>query len=114
MSMLNLLLQVLISAVSVFLAAKVVPGVRVRSFGSALIFAIVLGLLDKLLFKLLVILGLPLVVVSFGLFIFVINAFLFWLADKLVDGVEVDGFGSALLGSIVTSLFGVAAHWLLG
>jgi putative membrane protein len=54
------------------------------------------------------------VVDSFGLFIFVINAFLFWLADKLVDGVEVDGFGSALLGSIVTSLFGVAAHWLLG
>lgn len=111
--MLNLLLQVLISAVSVFLAAKIVPGVRVRSFGSAVIFAVVLAVLDKLLFKLLVVLGLPLVLVSFGLFILIINAFLFWLADKLVDGVEVDGFGSAFLGSLVTSLLGIAAHWLL-
>lgn len=111
--MLNVFLQVLISAVSVFLAAKIVPGVRVRSFGSALIFAVVLAVLDKLLFKLLVILGLPLVLVSFGLFILIINAFLFWLADKLVDGVEVDGFGSAFLGSLVTSLLGVVAHWLL-
>ena len=102
--MIHHLVHILVTALAVLLTAKVVPGVRARSFGGAFVFALVLAILNKLLFKLLVVLSLPFVLLTFGLFLIVINAFLFWLADKIVDGVEVDGPGAALLGSIVTSL----------
>ncbi len=101
--MIHHLIQFLVTALAVLFAAKVVPGVRAKSLGSAFVFAVVLAILSKLLFGLLVVLSLPFILVTFGLFLIVINAFLFWLADKLVDGVEVDGFGAAILGSLVTS-----------
>jgi putative membrane protein len=101
--MIHHLVHLLITAVAVLIAARIVPGIRVRSFGSAFVFAFVLAVLDVLLGKLLVILALPFVLITLGLFLIVINGFLFWLADKIVKGVEVDGFGSAVLGSLVTS-----------
>ena len=107
--MIHALVHILVVALAVLGTAKIVPGVRARSFGGAVVFAVVLAILNKLLFKLLVVLSLPFVLITFGLFLVVINAFLFWLADKIVDGVEVDGFGSALLGSLVTS----AITWLI-
>ena len=110
--MIHHLVHILVTALAVLLTAKVVPGVRVRSFGGAFVFALVLAVLSKLLFKLLVVLSLPLVFLTFGLFVFVINAFLYWLADKFVDGVEVDGPGAALLGSFMTTLITWAVFWL--
>lgn len=111
--MLYHIIHVIVTALAVLIAAKVVPGIRVRSFGSALFFALVLGVLSVLLKWILVLLALPLIILTLGLFMFVINAFLFWLADKLVEGVEVDGFGSALLGSMFTSAVTIVAMWLL-
>jgi putative membrane protein len=106
--MLHPIVSVLVTALAVLLASKVVPGLRVKSFGSAVFFAVVLGLLNFFLVKLLWILSIPFIVVTFGLGIlvvgFVINCFLFWLADKVVDGVEADGFGAVVLGSAMTSL----------
>jgi putative membrane protein len=111
--MLMHLIHLLITAVAVLIAARVVPGIRVKSFGSAVAFAFVLAVLDVLLHKLLIILALPLILLSLGLFLIVINGFLFWLADKVVEGVEVDGFGSAILGSLLTSVISWAALFLL-
>jgi putative membrane protein len=111
--MLMHLIHLVITAVAVLVAARVVPGIRVKSFGSAVAFAFVLAVLDVLLHKLLIILALPLILLSFGLFLIVINGFLFWLADKVVEGVEVDGFGSAILGSLLTSLISWGAMFLL-
>lgn len=111
--MVHYLIQVAMSALAVLLAAKVVPGIKVKSFGSAFIFAMVLGILNMLLYKLLVILALPFVLLTFGLFLVVINAFLFWLADKIVNGVELDGFGAAIFGSIVTSVITWGIHLVL-
>jgi putative membrane protein len=112
-AMLHHLVHLLVYAVAVLLAARLVPGIHVRSFGGAFFFALVLAVLDKLLFKLLVIVSFPAVLLSFGLWLFVINAFLFWLADKVVDGVKLDGFGTALAGSLVTSLINWAITWTL-
>ena len=106
--MLQYLLHILVFAIAVILTARIVPGIKVKSFGSALVFAFVVGLLDTLLYGILVAISFPLVFVSLGLFLLVINAFLWWLADKVVSGVEMAGFGSALLASIVTSLL----NWL--
>jgi putative membrane protein len=102
--LLHHVVQFFVFALAVLITAKVVPGLKVKSFGGALLFAVVLALLNKLCLWALIMLSLPLVILTFGLFIIVINAFLYWVADKLVDGVELDGFGSALAASAVTSL----------
>jgi putative membrane protein len=101
---LNHLAHVLVFAVAVLLTARVVPGIRVKSFGSALVFAFVLAILNKLLYGVLVVLSFPMILISLGLFLLVINAFLWWLADKVVSGVETSGFGAAFFGSLVTSV----------
>jgi putative membrane protein len=106
--MLHYFIQLLVTAVAVLVAARIVPGVRVKSFGSAVVFSFVLWALNIVLHKILIILALPFLLLTLGLFMIVINGFLFWLADKAVKGVEVDGFGSAILGSLVTS----AVSWL--
>jgi putative membrane protein len=111
--MLHMVLHGVVVTLAVLLAARVVPGIRVKSFGSAVVFAIVLGVLNLLLRTVLIGLTLPLVIVTLGLFLIVINAFVFWLADKLVKGVEVDGFGSAILGSIVVSVVTILAGMFL-
>ena len=111
--MLHMVLHGVVVTLAVLLAAKVVPGIRVKSVGSAVVFAVVLGVLNILLKSVLVVFALPLVIVTLGLFLIVINAFLFWLADKLVKGVEVDGFGSCVLGSVVVSVVTILAGMLL-
>jgi putative membrane protein len=113
-ALVNHAVQLVILAVSVLVASRIVPGIRVRSFGSALFFALIFAILDKLLFTLLVFLSFPFVLVTFGLFILVINAFLFWLTDKIVEGVEVDGWLSAFLGALVTSVINLVVLWFTG
>jgi len=89
------------------LVAHLYPGVQVTSFTSAMIAALVLGLLNTLLRPLLVLLTLPVTVLSLGLFLFVINALMFWAAASLLDGFAVTGFAAALIGSLIYSLCGM-------
>lgn len=111
--MVHHLIHLLVTAIAVLVAARIVPGIRVRSFGSAVVFALILALLNVFLGKILVFLALPFILITLGLFLIIINGFLFWLADKVVDGVEVDGFGSAVLGSLVTSVVSWAILFVL-
>lgn len=111
--MIHHLIHLLVTAVAVLIAARIVPGIRVKSFGSAVVFAFVLAVLNVILGKVLIVLALPFVLLTLGLFLIVINGFLFWLADKVVEGVEIDGFGSAMLGSLVTSVLSWAMLYIL-
>lgn len=106
--------HLLVLAVSVLVAARVVPGIRAKGFGAALTFAFVFAVLDKLLFWVLAILSFPAILLTFGLFVFVINGVIFWLADKLVGGVEVDGLLPATLGALVTSVVNLLCLWVIG
>jgi putative membrane protein len=112
-TMVHHLIHFLAFVVAVMLTARVVPGIRVKSFTGALFFSIVFALLNKLLFLPLVMFTFPVVVISLGLFLILINAFLFWLAEKVVSGVEVDGFGSALFASVVVSIINWGITFLL-
>jgi putative membrane protein len=108
------LIQILVTALAVLLAARIVPGVRVKSFGSAVVFALVLAIVTWLLKSALIFISFPLIALTLGLFMLVINGFLFWLADKVVDGVEVKDFGSAVLGSLVVSAISWLCMFVLG
>jgi len=100
----KILVRWLLLAAALLLVANLYPGVAVNSFGSALIAALVLGLLNTLVRPLLVLLTLPVPLVTLGLFLFVINALLFWAAASMLDGFQVNGFWAALIGSLLYSL----------
>lgn len=98
-------LKILLTAVAVILLAKILPGVTVDGYISAIIVAVVIALLNMVVRPLLIFLTLPATLITFGLFIFVVNAIIIILADKLVDGFAVSGFFIALLFSILLSIF---------
>jgi putative membrane protein len=102
--MIRLLLRWVLNAVALVLIAYILPGMHLASFFSALVAAIVIGLVSALLRPLFVILTLPLTLITLGLFLFVINALLFWLASAVIPGFSVDGFWTALIGSIIYSI----------
>ena len=105
----NFLIRLIISTLAVLVTSYILPGVYVDSFLTAVTVAIVLGCLNVLVKPLLILLSLPAVVFTFGLFLIVINTLIIMLADKLVDGFRVSGFWHAVLFGIVmwmvTSIF---------
>jgi putative membrane protein len=105
--MLKILLRWFLLASALLLLAHLYPQVKVTSFTAALWVALVLGLLNTLVRPVLVLLTLPVTLLTLGLFLFVINALMFWAAAWLLDGLEVTGFGAALLGSLLYSVMGL-------
>jgi putative membrane protein len=110
----KLLLKWLLSAAALLLVAYLYSGVQVQSFTSALIAALVIGLFNAVLRPVLVVLTLPVTLVTVGLFLFVINALMFWAAAGVLDGFHVTGFGAALLGSLIYSVLGLLIDSALG
>lgn len=92
------------NAVAVILLAYFMPGISVASFWSALIVALVLGLLNAVLRPILIVLTLPLNILTLGLFTFVINGLILYFVSSIVKGFSVSGLGTAIIGSIVLSL----------
>ena len=103
----RLVLKWLLSAVALLAVAYVYSGVQVNSFVSALIAAAVIGLLNAVVRPVLVVLTLPVTIVTLGLFLFIINALMFWSASGLLNGFQVAGFWAALLGSLIYSALGL-------
>lgn len=103
----RILVRWLLLASALLLVAYLYPGVTVKSFGAAMIAALVVGLFNTLLRPILVLLTLPVTLVTLGLFLFVINALMFWFAAQILDGFHVAGFAAALIGSLIYSLCGM-------
>ncbi len=103
----KLIIRWLLLAAALLLVAHIYPGVTVASYGAAMVAALVLGLLNTLVRPLLVLLTLPVTLVTLGLFLFVINALMFWSAAGVLSGFNVTGFGAALIGSVIYSLCGM-------
>jgi putative membrane protein len=104
----KIIVRWLLLAAALLLVAHLYSGVRISSFGAAMVAALVLGLLNTLLRPVLVLLTLPVTVITLGLFLFVINALMFWAAAYVLEGFNVTGFGAALIGSLIYSLCGMA------
>ena len=106
--MLVFLEHLIVTAVLLLLVSNLVRGVYVQDFGSALVGALVLGFVNAVVRPLMVLLTLPFTILTFGLFLLVINALMLWLVAALVPGIRVQGFGAALLGSLVLTLLNLA------
>lgn len=101
---LKLLLVWLINALALMAVAYLMPSIHVSSFGAALVAALVLGLVNAVVRPVLVLLTLPVTILTLGLFIFVLNGLLFWMVGTWLEGFEVGGFWSGVLGAILFSL----------
>lgn len=108
-----LLLRWIVSALSVMAAAYIVPGVSVSNFWSAMIAALVIGLVNALVRPILLLLTLPINILTLGLFTLVINALMFWLASSVVKGFDVVDFKAAFLGALVYWLISWIANGLI-
>ena len=110
----RLLLKWILSAVALLVLTSIYGGVQIAGFGAALLAAAVIGLLNVVLRPILVLLTLPVTLVTLGLFLFVVNALVFWSASGLLSGFHVSGFGAALLGSLIYSALGLVIEAALG
>jgi putative membrane protein len=102
--MVKLFVRWLLLAAALLFVAYLYPGVTVTSFGAAMLAAFVIGVFNTLLRPILVLLTLPVTLLTLGLFLFVINAVMFWGAASVLDGFAVRSFGAALLGSLIYSV----------
>jgi putative membrane protein len=103
----KILVRWLLLAAALLLVTQIYSGVSVTSFGAAMIAALVIGLFNTLLRPLLVLLTLPVTMLTLGLFLFVINALMFYFAAQVLAGLSVTGFGAALIGSLIYSACGL-------
>ena len=112
--LIEFLAHLLLTAALLLLVANVVRGVEVEGWGSAFLGAIALGLVNAFVRPLMLVLTFPLTILTFGLFLLVINALMLWLVAAMVPGIRVQGFGPALLGSLVLTLLNLAVAALVG
>jgi putative membrane protein len=109
----HLLVNWLLNAVSLAIVAAIVPGIEIAGFGTALIAAVVIGLVNATLGFFLKIITFPLTLVTLGAFLIVINALMLKVAAALMPGFRVKGFVPALLGAILLSLVHMLLRWLI-
>lgn len=110
--MLSIFLYILFLSLAVFLIAQLMPGVYVKSFGTAIIVAVVYAVINFLLHRILVILSIPFIILTFGLFVLVINAFLLWITDKLIPSFEIKGIGNLVVATILISICNFVLRWI--
>ncbi len=103
----KILVKWLLSAAALLAVAHFYSGVQVTNFGAALVAAFVIGLFNTILKPILVVLTLPVTLLTLGLFLFIINALMFWAASGVLSGFHVQGFTAALIGSLIYSMMGI-------
>lgn len=112
--MVQFLAHLLITAALILLVARSVSGIHVADWTTAILAALVLGIANAIVRPVMVALTLPFTIVTFGLFLLVVNALVFWLASAFVPGFKVDGFGPAFLGALLLAILNMLVAWMIG
>ena len=112
--MTGFVLRTCATGIGLWLAAVLVPGITIEGLGTLVLAALILGLINGLIRPAVIFFTLPITIVTFGLFLLVINAALFGLTAALLEGFEVAGFFAALFGWIIVSLVSALASWYIG
>ena len=112
--MVALVVRWLINAGAILLVAQLLEGIHVAGLGTALVAALVLGLVNAVIRPVILALTMPIGCLTLGLFTFVVNALTLWLTAAVVPGFDIDGFLPALVGSVLISVVSSVASWLSG
>ncbi len=108
----HMILNFLLLSIAIFIVAKVMPTIHIKSFWTAIIVALVYSIINFLAGWLLVIISIPLIIITFGLFKFVINAFLLWITDKLIEDFEIESIGSTLVAAFLITIIDSVLKWI--
>jgi|SRR3989344_8924347 len=111
--MVNLVIKWFVNALTLIIVSQLIPGFQLENFSTAIVAAFIIGLVNVFLKPILLLLTLPINFLTLGLFTFVINALLLLLAANLTPGFGVDGFGTALIASILITVISTLLHTLL-
>lgn len=107
-----LLIKWVVSAAAFLVLPYMIAGISVKSVGTALVLALLWGIVNVTIKPILLVLTLPINLLTFGIFTFIINGFLLWLLGGLIKGFEVHGFLAAVLGALVLSVVSSIMHWV--
>ena len=102
--MIELILHMLCLGATILLIARVLPGVHVESYGTAVLVAVIYGLINVTLGTLLKLLGLPFVILTLGIFLIIINTFLLWLTDQLLEDFEIEDLGTTFIAALLITI----------
>ncbi|MFZ0390234.1 MAG: phage holin family protein [Calditrichia bacterium] len=108
----ELIWNILLLSIVVFLVAKLLPGIYLKGFGTAIIVAVVYSIINFLIGWLLTLLALPLLILTLGLFKFVINGFLLWITDKLIKDFRIEGCLTTILAAFLITVFSTLLQWI--
>ncbi len=108
------LLRTLITAIGLWLANAIIPGINIETPGTLILAAILMGLVNALVRPLAILLTIPLTILTLGLFLLVVNAAMFGLVAAFLDGFSVTGFFAALFGWLIVSVTSTMASWFIG
>jgi putative membrane protein len=106
------IVNILILSVAVFLVSNFLPGIKIKNFMTAVMVAIVYSIINFLIGWLLVLLTLPFIIITFGLFKFVINAFLLWLTDKITEDFEIENVSTTFVAAFLITMVDLLIKWI--
>ncbi len=106
--MISILWNVLLLSIAVFVVASVLPGIRLKSFSTAILVAIVYSIVNTILSFF----AFPFVLITLGLFIFVINVLVLWITDKLIEDFEIQNFATTIVASLLITVCNLLFRWL--
>ena len=106
-------INILILSAAVFLVSQRLPGIQIKSYVTALVVAVVYSLINFFLGWILILLSLPFIIITFGLFKLVINAFMLWLTDKIIEDFEIKNFFTTVLAAFLITVVDSLIKWLL-
>lgn len=107
------LIKVSVLAVAIFLVAQLLPKVHLKSFGTAVLVSIIYSLINFFFGWLLILISLPFLIITFGLFKFVINAFLLWITDKIIHDFRIETFGITLIAAFLITIVDSLLRWTI-
>ncbi len=108
----DLILHFLFLGIAIFVIAEMMPGIYIEGFGTAVIVAIVYGLINVLLGTILKIIAIPFIILSLGVFLIFINTFLLWLTDQLLEDFEIDDIGTTFIAAIFITISDTILGWI--
>ncbi len=108
----SIIFNLLLLSLAIFIVANIMDSIRIKSFWTAIMVAVVYSVINVLTGWFLFFLTWPLMVITFGLFKFVINAFLLWITDKLIDDFEISSFGSTLMAAFFITIIDSVLKWI--
>jgi putative membrane protein len=109
----GIIINIFILSVAVFVVAQLLNGITLKSYGTAVVVALVYGFLSWLLGGILTLLSLPFIIITFGLFKFVINAVLLWITDALIPDFKINGVGTLLVAAFLITIIDYFLHRLI-